>query len=485
LQVLADAAPMSMSQTEGLNDRMTMLANMRFELAAELAGLDSDSPAYVLTAGELPMGQVETLLSIFGIEGELQAPSDPSGADSSGIDFSGGGYFAGSTDGTEPSLYISADAMQYWNYSPPISETMIDPACFDSSDIASVSPPTPVTESIAPQGEDTDADLADSGVSDSGGEAGGTIDSEPPVGDEQPVVEDLCSQDQLPQDVPTEDEAVQLFSDLMSDIGIDADDLVIDAFSDDYGASVVGFMKIDGIRSPLSWTVSYADAGRIVWASGVLSEPQKLADYGRIGTQAGLERLNDQQSGLVDQMAGDPGVDPAASASSDSDPNSVGEIVVQIIDVEEELVMFYGVDGSLYLVPGYAFLADPDELGYEPRFTVTAIADEYIDLVAPSDSGSFTEPGVAEPGFEEPVFEGEDPDGNVSGGEIMQDISSDEANTLLGMSESEATSTAESNGWVVRVAVREGEQFALTMDFNSRRVNLTVENGVVTYVFVG
>jgi hypothetical protein len=276
------------------------------------------------------MGEVETLLSIFGIEGELQSPSDLSGSDSSGVDVSGGGYFAGSTDGTEPSLYISTDAMQYWNYSPPISETVLNPACFDTSDIAAVSPPTPVTESVP----------ADSVV-----EPDGSAESEPSIGDDQavddqavddqPVVDELCPDDQLPQNVPTEGEAVELFSVLMSDIGVDADDLVIEAFSDDFGATVVGFLKIDGVRSPLSWTVSYADAGRIVWASGILGEVQKLADYGRIGTGAGIDRLNEQQSDQLDRMGGGSSIDPAASTGSDMAPIAGGATVVEIIDVEE------------------------------------------------------------------------------------------------------------------------------------------------------
>jgi hypothetical protein len=67
----------------------------------------------------------------------------------------------------------------------------------------------------------------------------------------------------------------------------------------------------------------------------------------------------------------------------------------------------------------------------------------------------------------------------------MEEITNEAANTLLGMSEQEATSTAEANGWVVRIAARDGEQFALTMDYNPKRVNLTVDNGVVSDVFIG
>lgn len=67
----------------------------------------------------------------------------------------------------------------------------------------------------------------------------------------------------------------------------------------------------------------------------------------------------------------------------------------------------------------------------------------------------------------------------------MEEISTEEANTLLGMSETEATAFAEDKGWVVRIAARDGEQFALTMDYNPKRVNLSVENDLVTDVFIG
>ena len=65
------------------------------------------------------------------------------------------------------------------------------------------------------------------------------------------------------------------------------------------------------------------------------------------------------------------------------------------------------------------------------------------------------------------------------------EIPLDEANALLGMTEAEATSYAESQGWTVRIASRDGEQFALTMDYMPTRVNLSIDQGLVSYVFIG
>jgi hypothetical protein len=426
---------------------MTMLANMRFELAAELPTLDGSATAHVIEQGEPPSDDVEMLLRIFGVEGGIEPQSAQMG----------GGYFAGSMDGSQPSLFIGGDALHFWNYSPPMSDTMVDPACVETSEITPVAPPTPVTDSVVVA--DTEA---------------------PQPGVETEVEqESLCPEGGLPRDVPTEGEALTMFSDLMSDIGVDLDALEIEVFSDSYGSSVTGFLKVGGVRSLLSWSVSYGEGSRIVWAGGVLAPLDELADYGRIGTPAALERLNEQQSSFVDQLTGAPEDLAAASGAVGG-----GEIVIPIVDVEEELVMLYGVDGSVYLVPGYAFLAEPDEFGYEPRYTVSAISDEYIETVDAPSSADDPSLGVVEPG-EGQGEPGEDTSAGGTGGADMEEITNEEANTLLGMSEQEANSTAVANGWVVRIAARDGEQFALTMDYNPKRVNLTIDNGVVSDVFIG
>lgn len=470
LRVLGDAVAMSANSTEGLNERLTMLANVRFELAGELPDLTGSSPAYVMKPGEPARDEVDTLRSIFGIESELQAMEAAQG----------GGFFAGSNDGSGPSLYVGGDAVQYWNYSAPVSESIRNPACFDTSGIEPVAPPTPVSDQFEPDASATEETVPDATSSDAGVGSGDMSVDDASVADAP--LEEVCPEDELPMDIPTDDEAVQMFSDLMFDLGVDADDLDIDVFSDPFGASVIGYLRVGGVRSPLSWTVNYADAGRILWAGGVLGEAKNFADYPRMGTAAGLDRLNAEQSEMLDQLGGGSAVDPASATAVDSDEANV----IRIVEVEEELIMLYGVDGSVYLVPGYAFLAEPDEFGFEPRYTVTAVSDEYIEKETADVGGVETVPVVGEPGepgVEEPGVE--NPDGDLSGEENMEGISAEEANTLLGMSEAEATSAAEANGWVVRVAARDGEQFALTMDYNSQRVNLTVDNGVVTYVFVG
>lgn len=65
------------------------------------------------------------------------------------------------------------------------------------------------------------------------------------------------------------------------------------------------------------------------------------------------------------------------------------------------------------------------------------------------------------------------------------DITDARAKQLVGMGEHSATSCAAVNGWLVRVADRDGEPQMLTKDYRTNRVNLTVVQDRVTDVYVG
>jgi hypothetical protein len=150
---------------------------------------------------------------------------------------------------------------------------------------------------------------------------------------------------------------------------------------------------------------------------------------------------------------------------------------VSIVGVEEELVTLYGADGSIYLVPGYTFIAAEDEYGYAGRYTVSALPDEYMQVTDAVDAVPATEVPVPDTAVAAPSVEPVvDPDMSVA-----QDV----ADTVLGMSEAEATKMAEARGLTVRVGNRDGEDFALTMDYRSDRVTLTVVAGIVTAVTPG
>jgi len=62
------------------------------------------------------------------------------------------------------------------------------------------------------------------------------------------------------------------------------------------------------------------------------------------------------------------------------------------------------------------------------------------------------------------------------------------ADEVIGMSESEAIATIKgisSEQLTARVVRRDDENFAVTMDYRLNRINLEVDNGIVTKTFIG
>ncbi|MBJ7361524.1 MAG: hypothetical protein JHD36_02155, partial [Ilumatobacteraceae bacterium] len=283
---------------------------------------------------------------------------------------------------------------------------------------------------------------------------------------------------------------------------------------------------------------SYGADAELVWASGVLAEVTQAADYPRIGTAQGIERLNnDQQYGWggpmarggiayddmavtsVDEAVASPGapralaqgIEPVSEevvgVTVDTEPETMSITVdsspvigdanvtavappdgqempiteIEIVAVEEELLSLYGADGSIYLVPGYAFLA-AQQSGWTPRYVVSALPDEFIeeasiDIDVPTTD--VTEVPVPETIVPETI----DPSDPVVDAEI--EITQEAADSLLAMSEGDATKMAANNGWGVRVGQRDDEMFALTKDYRLDRVTLTIVADEVTKVDVG
>jgi len=156
-------------------------------------------------------------------------------------------------------------------------------------------------------------------------------------------------------------------------------------------------------------------------------------------------------------------------------------IEIEIVSVEEELVSLYGSDGSIYLVPGYAFLA-PRESSWTPRYVVTALPDRFINKTS-ADSVETPDTGVSDtPVPETMVSEPNDPDNSDV---VPAVISQKDADTLLTKSESAAVKTATDKGWEVRIGQRDDESYALTADYRANRVTLTITADKVTKVAVG
>ena len=59
------------------------------------------------------------------------------------------------------------------------------------------------------------------------------------------------------------------------------------------------------------------------------------------------------------------------------------------------------------------------------------------------------------------------------------------ADSLVGMSEGEAVMKVEATGRTIRIARRDKENFAMTMDYRPDRINIEVDADIVTKVTIG
>jgi len=441
----------------GAESKMWAPWQMKFIAGADLPALDSEAKSYVISGGSVSVSDISDMAAVFGVSGDVEE-----------VDANmGGGYRIGSDNGSTASFWVSGDSMRYWSYSPKWDESNVVGCAIASSPDGSVT-----TEPVD------------------------------------------CARPEPPANVPSDGEARALFTSLMEKMNLNADDLVLESYADEWGASVYAYVKIDGVRSPLTVSVGFGAEGAVTFASGFLGEVTDGASYPRIGTAAALERLNSDYANpmlrggvAIDDVVA---IDVASSSSTGVAVSAEGQsgssvevatpdtavpvpspdvtavdmptipvesvpvdvpIEVQeitIVAVEEELVMLYGADGSIYLVPGYAFIAAEDEYGYTPRYTVSAMPDEYVQQADPIDVS--IEPAIDEPVPSDPV---------------VTEVSAAEAEGLIGLSESAALDTAKANGWEVRVVSRDGEDFAVTEDYRMDRVNLTIVDDTVTASTVG
>lgn len=381
--------------------RLSSMAFFEFEVVGELAALGGPSAAYEIEPAEPSTEQLDRLRTAFGVTEsfDVQPPEV------------GGGLMAGPTDGTAPMISVMDDVMRTWSYSPAWADSVIQ-ECVE----------TPVAEGT---GE----------------------------------VSTACAPTNPPENLPSPDEARQMFATLMDELEVSADDLILDTTGDEWGITVSGYAAIDGIRSPFTWSVTYGENGSIVSAFGVLNDSlRELGEYPRLSTDDALARLRDEQADAARRN----GIEP------------VNGIVAKVSSVEEEFYILYGVDGAVYLVPGYTFIGEVESDDFVQRFIVSALPDQFVETV-PAASG-----GESGSSTDVPSTDASSPDVPVG-----EEIPLEQANELLGLTEAEATAAAESRGWTVRIAARDGEQFALTMDYSPTRVNLTIDNDLVTYLFIG
>jgi hypothetical protein len=291
------------------------------------------------------------------------------------------------------------------------------------------------------------------------------VDASRPVADPSP-----------PVNLPDEVTAIARVTQLLQDADLRVKPYALSATKTEWSTDVVGTLMARDVSSNISLNVSFGSDAKITYASGPLVELKNAGSYPLIPPKDAVNRLSQLQYGLVGPTARS-AIDTAVSSSA-TDSSSPVAIAVPITGVRLALMQTTLTNNSSILLPAYTFTNADGDVG-----TVLAIEEKYLSLgdsevtdggdpepePKPVDPGS---PGVVPGQAENPTKPAAVPDESS-------------AKKLIGLTEAEAQKVATELGWQVRVAMRDGEAFMLTQDYQTNRVNLTITKGYVAAVVIG
>jgi len=224
------------------------------------------------------------------------------------------------------------------------------------------------------------------------------------------------------------------------------------------GSTVVtGYLTLGGVETNLATQFIFNAAGDVVSASGPMIAIAMAGRFPILTPAEAVKRLNNPSFALIGAVT------RLAATSATSSPSSP-ETVVPITGVRFILMETKLANLTHMLLPAYTFFNTDGDVG-----TVLAITDDHLTFRERAVVSTETVP--------------------VSGGDVppsqVQPLDENSAQQLLGLPESEATKVAMANGWLVRIAARDGEFFMLTQDYVDNRVNLSVKSGKVIAITVG
>ena len=432
--------------------------SVEYSVAGELQAFDDSAQSW--KSSTVPTEKkMKAVASALGVDGELKARAKDMG----------GGFVAGPTDGSAPSVSFNADAYNSWYYSAEWSSV--------SKEAVSTEP------AIA---ADSPASATDSS---------GSVDPAVPSTDRISPPDSVAP----PKNLPTKPEAREAAMKIADATGLDVRDENVEVIADDWSVSVTMWPHAGDLRVPLPLNVGFGENSKISWASGNLVNLVKGPKFPRVGTDVGVKRLGDPKysgwfgyGAVARDVASDVALPAIKSApSSDSGVSeTVAPVEVQkvvLTGVKESLTPVIDNDGVLWLLPSYEYTAKD---GYS--VSVLAITDEYIDQsqvnsgsdVPTTDGGGTSGSSSGSAGSGGASTNGDAVDAAPPGPDARA-LSDDEAKKLVGLTEDEANKLSTSNGWIFRVGARDGESFAVTDDFVTNRVTVTIVDGKVTDVSVG
>jgi len=279
-----------------------------------------------------------------------------------------------------------------------------------------------------------------------------------------------------PVNLPDEATAIALVTKLLQDAGLRVKLYALSATKTEWSTDVVGTLMARDVSSNISLYVSFGSDAKITFASGPLVELKDAGSYPLVAPKDAVKRLSQLQYGLVGPTARS-AIDMSVS-STVTDGSASAAIDVPITGVRLALMQTTLTNNSSILLPAYTFTNADGDVG-----TVLAIEDKYLsygDSEVTDGADPVPEPKPADPGSPAVVpGQAENPTNPVA---ALDDAS---AKKLIGLTEAEAQKVATELGWQVRVAMRDGEAFMLTTDYQTNRVNLTITKGSVTLVVVG
>lgn len=157
----------------------------------------------------------------------------------------------------------------------------------------------------------------------------------------------------------------------------------------------------------------------------------------------------------------------------------------------ESVAMLTSVHGAnpYVLISPYPGLSSPLVVSaWNRQLDIAGVDDDRLILFVDMFAGGAQapEPGGPCTGGTDATAAGQsvagDPTASAPGG---TEVTDEQAQRLVGMSETQATAAAQEKGWVLRIGSRDGEYFMLTEDYRTDRVTVDVVDGTVTAVAVG
>ncbi len=496
-----------------------MAAPITYIFTGERVDLTAAAAAWYFPANPtVSVEQITKLAAALGVTGDVIELSADKGS----------GWMVGSTDYTGPSLTVSKDAMLSWWYSPgPGDAGMVE--CSVSAVDPQATQAGSASEPAVEPGTDPGTDPAAT--------VGGSTES---TFVEVPM--EICTPS-APANVPTKEQAEQKARDLFAALGMPSDALEFETYADEWSANVTAYNLIEGSRG-VSMGVGFGGEGVLQWASGSLATAQRGGDYPRIGIDAAIERLNDQSSWIYAGVGGGgllrstdsgtataepaigwqdtepvgneapapPATDVAVASDEmpidrmpidcvggpavDCAPIEIEPMTIELSNPRPSLEMIWDADGTIWLLPGYAF--DSADGGW---YSVIAIDDSFINIEQPVALPEpaplpvetiVVVPGETSPPVPEPIVDTVPavpaPDAAacpevVIPTDVTQPGASVESGAgYIGLCIADAQRLAEATGYEVRVARQDGEDLAVTLDLRGNRYNVAVVNGVVTEI---